>query len=199
MSSELTVTSVLVIATHALQEAGFTQATEAVRATNETELGRLFEDEYSVVGVCAWENWDSLRSQWAGAQAWLVEVITARLDRSDAKAWDGYLVLLTPGRVPNEERAKLEAIRYDTTRVRKLVGVDLKSEAAVKRALAPLMPLDLSLSSAPGSELRDLLIELVPPDVAAHAVVEALAEAFSDGRPLVDSIHRALNGEDDAG
>jgi hypothetical protein len=198
MTSHLTVTGIMAMATRVLLDAAFVQAEENSGVAGDLAHGRLFEDRYSVVGICAWEDWKGLRSEWPRAQGWLVEIISERIDRSEAKAWDGYIVLLTPARVPQEDRATLDAIRYDTTRLRKLVGVDLSSEAAVKRVLSPLLPLDPQLLRTAGSSLGDLLLEMIKPEVAPPDTVQALVDAFKDGRPLVDSIHRALHSEDHA-
>jgi len=61
-----------------------------------------------------------------------VNVISENIGHAEWKAWDGYLVLLTPGLAPSEE-ANIEAVRYDTTRLRKLVatGEDLRNPTDV--------------------------------------------------------------------
>jgi len=103
---------------------------------------RLFEDEYSVVGVAVFATCAELLSSWADLQGSLVDVISRNVGRSESKAWDGYLVLLTPGLAPSGDVA-IEEIRYDTSRLRKLVstGEDLVSAGDVERLLRPLLPL----------------------------------------------------------
>src|SRR5438128_12448349 len=57
---------------------------------------RVFEDAYGIVAVVVHETWQDLVSHWIDAQAALVNLISARIGQSEPKAWEGYLVLLTP-------------------------------------------------------------------------------------------------------
>ena len=59
---------------------------------------------------------------WLQAQAALVDLISAFFHRSDAKAWEGYLVLLTPSVLPHDAALEVTEIRRNTTHVRKLVA-----------------------------------------------------------------------------
>lgn len=58
------------------------------------------------------------------------------------QAWDGYLVLLTPSLQPSSTWTEGTEIRYNTSRVRKLVGTcdDLKSLRDVQNILQPVLP-----------------------------------------------------------
>ena len=69
-------------------------------------------------------------------------MISSQVGHEEGKSWDGYLVLLTPS-VASSESAGLEAVRYNTTRLRKLVatGDDLQSPTDVERVLRRLLPL----------------------------------------------------------
>ena len=105
---------------------------------------RVFEDPYGIVAVHVFDSWRQLTEQWPVAQGRLVELISEHLTRPEPKAWEGYLVLLTPGLLPPTQRTRLNDLRYDTHRVRKLVatGDDLATLEDVQGTLLPLSPGD---------------------------------------------------------
>src|ERR1043166_8123333 len=108
----------------------------------DTTSARLFEDEYNVVGIAVFTTCAELLRSWADLQGSLVDVISRRVGRTESKAWDGYLVLLTPGIAPSGD-PDVEEIRRDPTGLRKLVatGDDLTSASDVERLLLLLLPL----------------------------------------------------------
>ena len=113
-----------------------------------TANARLYEDPYSVVSLIVYEAWSELASSWTDAQAELVELMSAYMTSADPKSWEGYLVLLTPGSASGDEVQSLSSIRYDISRVRKLVatGDELKQISDVERTLLPLLPLEAAPS-----------------------------------------------------
>ena len=74
-----------------------------------------------------------------------MELVSKYTSSYDAKSWEGYLVLLTPSSVPKRGLLKLTEIRYDISRVRKLVatGDDIKTLDSVRQFLLPLLPLQV--------------------------------------------------------
>src|SRR5262249_3267445 len=120
----------------------------------------------------------------------LVELISKNLSSSEAKAWEGYLVLLTPGVLPSEARTEADRVRHDTSRVRKFVaaGEGLQNIADVHRVLMPLLPLD-------GIDLRttestlSVLPELLATRGLPKRAVEVIIKAFLEQQPLVERLH----------
>jgi len=171
MASPLNQSQTLGEATRLLREGGFQQA-DPIELQPNGEL-RVFEDVRSVVGVVFFRSWTQLASNWPGAQAALVDRISSRFKRSDAKSWDGYLVLLTSDGAPTAEA--VADVRRDTSRLRKLVGTgsDLTSIESVAEVLLPVLPLELD-----GAEsLQSSLLERIPGMVEAHGVDPDLAAA----------------------
>lgn len=156
----------------------------------ETASSRLFEDAYSVVGVAVFATCRELLRRWPELQESLVDVISRHVMATEGKAWDGYLALLTPAVAPSE-RAAIEAIRYDTARLRKLVatGDDLTVETDVERILRPLLP----MTAGDGEVGDDAALLLLPTLLADHGIDESvsrsLIEAFTRHTPLMEALH----------
>jgi hypothetical protein len=111
---------------------------------------------------------------------------------AESKAWDGYLVLMTSAIAP-AGKLEIEDVRYDTTRLRKLVvtGEDLTDPSAVDRLLRTLMP----LTDQGGTIRQKSALAMLPEVMARHGIsrelTESLVKAFQDQRPLMDAIHRS--------
>jgi len=159
-----------------------------------SERALIAEDKYGVVVVVVFDTWRELAASWRSAQAAAVEALSTRFTRLDRKAWDGYLVLLTPALSTGAEET-VDQIRYDTSRIRKIVatGEDLASLSDVERTLLPLLPLtqtDLELEDAQ-SPLDELAEHLERAGIARRLADTAVA-AFRDHRPIVQELHREL-------
>jgi hypothetical protein len=193
--TELTPATILAEAARILAAAGYyiDRDTES-KLSLPPERALLAEDKYGIVAVVVYDTWTDLAVSWAPAQAAIVGAVSDAYTRLDRKAWDGYLVLLTPA-FPSAGDTTPQQIRYDISRIRKLVatGDDLRSISDISRTLAPLLP--LALDTADIDESQSLLDELpsrlaeagIPPDVAEIAVA-----AFRDQRPIVEELHRHL-------
>lgn len=194
--SSLTSTSVLSGASQILTRpaAGYQPVSSDLITEWPTDAVRLFEDAFTVVAICVFETWSALEQRWQDAQGALVELMSEHLSARDAKSWDGYLVLLTPGH-RSGDREVIERIRYDTSRVRKLVASapELATVSDIEHVLLPLLPLtgdiDLSPTPAPLDVVGGSLREAFDPQV-----VDAMLAAFADQRPIVEAIHRARDG-----
>lgn len=194
----LTVTDILAAATRLLETGGYRRAERDLGDAWPSGSARVFEDAYSIVAVVAFETWSSLSTSWPDAQAALVELISAAVSNADPKAWDGYLVLLTPGEPSDEQRADAGEIRYNTSRLRKLVatGRDLSFLSDVERALSPLLPLNVDVEATDRASVLELLPDLLAPRGARREDVRVLLDAFHAQQPLIEALHRRSEGEE---
>ena len=185
----LTVTEIAAAATGCLLDHGYREVDPA-RLGDAGEEGRFFEDAYGIVAVAVYETWGELAGRWQDAQGALVRLISAYLSKAEAKAWDGYLVLLTPA-TSTAGREAVEAIRYDTSRLRKLVadGEELGSLTQVEEVLLPLLPLKPVAPALAERSVLDLLPEMLKDREIAPAATTRLLEAYAAGRPLVEGLH----------
>lgn len=158
---------------------------------------RIFEDEYSVVLVSVLASWDELQQHWRRLQARFIELLSEHIPRTAAKAWEGYLVLLTPGLAGREARPQIESIRYDTERLRKIVatGEELETSADVGRVLAPLVPINVEpfLEACDSSEeLERVLVE----SGVTEPLARELVEAFDAQDSLLECLYRRTGGKE---
>ena len=190
-----TTTDLIAAASQVLLEGGYRQINGQFPEWG-TPTSRLFEDEYSVVGIAIFETCKELLQTWPDAQAVLVDVISRHVGSQESKSWDGYLVLLTPGLAPSESAA-LEAVRYDTTRLRKLVatGDDLKLPTDVERVLRPLLPLRPERASLGQQSALDLLPRLLSAQQIPEEVTRLVVDAFRQQSPLLEQLHQQRGEE----
>ena len=113
-SSLFTVTNLTAATSEALYGAGFREVSTAALDDWRAAVVRLYEDEYSIVCVAIYETWADLDTHWMLDQANLIDLMSRNIVRTDPKAWEGYLVLLTPSIVPSPEREKAILIQRDT-------------------------------------------------------------------------------------
>lgn len=181
----------LIAASSSVLEAGGYQPIRKGFPEWSTTSTRLFEDEYNVVGVAVFTTCAELFRSWADLQGSLVDVISRQVGRAENKAWDGYLVLLTAGMAPSGD-LDIEAIRYDTTRLRKLVatGEDLNAPGDVERLLRTLLPLRTEQGSISQGSALDLLPDLLAEHGIDRDTTTVLVKSFIDQRPLMEALHR---------
>jgi hypothetical protein len=190
-----TSTDLIATASQVLLEGGYRQINGRFPEWD-TPTSRLFEDEYCVVGIAIFETCKELLQTWPDIQAVLVDVISRHVGNQESKSWDGYLVLLTPGPAPSESDA-LETVRYDTTRLRKLVatGDDLKLPTDVERVLRPLLPLRPERASLGQESALDLLPRLLTAQKIPEEVTRGLVDAFRQQSPLLEQLHQQRGDE----
>jgi hypothetical protein len=154
--------------------------------------GRYYEDEYGVVAVVVYETWPDLLKSWPEDQSRLVRLMSEHMHKTDFKAWDGYLVLLSPGQPPPEQRSAVEGIRYDVTRVRKLiaVGEELRSLADVERILLPLLPIEGLKANCDELSALDMLPDLLSPRGIDSAATVAIVAAFREQQSLLERLEK---------
>jgi hypothetical protein len=157
----------------------------------DTPTSRLFEDEYGVVGIVVFDTGAELLRTWPDLQASLVEVISRHVGREEAKSWDGYLVLLSPGIAPSQSTA-IDEVRYNTTRLRKLVATadDLLNPTDVERVLRPLLPLPQERANVDRESALDLLPRLLAKQKISEQVTHVLIDAFREQTPLLERLHQ---------
>jgi hypothetical protein len=189
-NNPLTTTDILAAASEILGSSGYSRVAQSLGQDVWGANGRLFEDPYGVVALVVYETWSDLSDRWLDAQTVLIEAISKSLTSSEPKAWEGYLVLLTPAVLPTEVRADADRIRYDTARARKLVatGEDLKTVADVQRVLTPLLPLsDIDLGSQEAT--LSMLPEILSAKGLPSGAVQVTVKAFSEQQPLLERLH----------
>jgi hypothetical protein len=184
-----TTTDLIAAASQVLLEGGYRQINGRFPEWG-TPTSRLFEDEYSVVGIAVFETCKELLHTWPDVQAPLVDVISRHVGSQESKSWDGYLVLLTPGLAPSESEA-IEEVRYNTTRLRKLVatGDDLKILTDVERVLRPLLPLRPERATLGQESALDLLPRLLAAQQIPEEVTRVVVDAFRQHVPLLEQLH----------
>jgi len=118
-------------------------------------------------------------------------VISRYIGKEESKSWDGYLVLLSPGIAPSE-RSAIDDIRYNTTRLRKLIATadDLENSTDVERILRPLLPLPQGQANLGPESSLDLLPRLLAPLDISEDVTQVLIDAFREQSPLLERLHR---------
>lgn len=195
-SPPLTPTDLIASSSSILESGGYQPVREGFSEWN-TAYTRLFEDEYSVVGVAVFATCADLLGSWADLQGSLVDVISRRVGQTENKAWDGYLALLTPGLAPSGD-LEIEDIRYDTTRLRKLVatGEDLVSAGDVQRLLRPLLPLRSEQRSVGSRSALDLLPGILAERGLDRDATTALLQAFIDRKSLIEPLYRSRGGNE---
>jgi hypothetical protein len=137
------------------------------------------------------ETCAELLRTWPDRQGSLVDVISQYVGQGESKSWDGYLVLLTSSLAPSEGK-EIEAVRYNTTRLRKIVatGDDLRTPTDVERVLRPLLPLGREQARLSQESALDLLPKLLADKGISTETTRLLVEAFREQSPLLERLHQ---------
>ena len=183
VSAGLTPTNLLAAACESLVAGGYHEVPDKFSEW-ETFMSRIFEDEYNVVAIVVFDTCEELLQAWPDLQGSLVGTISRHVGKEEMKAWDGYLVLLTPGLAPSHD-TEIEAVRYNTTRLRKLVatGDDLSRPADVERVLRPLLPLGQEQARLSHESALDLLPRLLAergiPELTTRLLVQRVSGSIT--------------------
>jgi hypothetical protein len=169
--------------------------------------GRIYESKYSIVSVWEFKSAQELVENWATAQDLTSEVMASRLDANEAKSWDGYLILCSPGTSDDEAVRAMDGIREDTRHLRKILVVATisgpahdhsRSLANIRRSLAPLLPLELSDSVEAGDPLETIESRVDDTDTVREDLRNTLA-SYQRGLPamgeLLASVRQALEND----
>lgn len=190
-SEVLTTTGLLAAAQNALLEADYELMDSKAAHPVLSDRARLLQNRYSVVMLATFETWESLVETWPDYQSVTVEAMSQFLRRGEAKAADGYLVLLTPSPVPTGQISGANQIRSDTSRLRKLLGTadELRTLSDVRKVLASLLP----LSIRPGDDSEESGLDALPRILQEHGVEAAatktMVDAFKANAPIMPRLH----------
>jgi len=185
------ISAILGDAARHLGAAGYRRVSASDEMSWPTAFAHIYEDAHTVVAVTVFESWRALEEGWPVAQGCLVDLMSKFLSRDDPKAWDGYLVLITPDALPNGKEAILAGIRQDLSRVRKLVATNdlLQGRRGVEGVLQPLLRLRADVGSEAKEEVLDRLPQLLSPtEGLSQEQVRVAVRAFRDGRNPVKAI-----------
>jgi hypothetical protein len=184
-------TTLLAAATELLAESGFRSVTAESSSRWGSSNVRLFEDPYCLAAVVVYDTWQELLERWPDAQAAVVDIVSARLGKSEPKSWDVYLVLLTAAFADTLAARELNAIRYDTTRVRKLIstGEELTTLDDVKRTILPLLPVS-PVSLEPPRDILEQLVDALADRGVDRDDVSRVVDAFSKNEALMPALNR---------
>jgi len=182
-------TQILASATEFLEAAHYKRV-EVKEPTAIVSSARIFEDPYSVVALSAYATWESLWNAWIDLQAGVVDLISSRLTRDTSKAWDGYLVLITPAQPTGDGTSQLERLRRDTQRLRKLVGTgdDVKTVSGVRKILFPLLPLTSDVKLAESTDALERLPSLLRKGGIDEGATRSVVRAFQLQEPLLQAL-----------
>ena len=188
--TSFTPTDLIARASQVLSDGGY-QSIRQRFSEWDTSTSRLFEDEYNVVGIVVFDTCSELLRAWPDLQGSLVDVISRHVGQGESKSWDGYLVLLTPSLAPSEG-TEIEAIRYNTTRLRKIVatGEDFRSPTDVEHVLRALLPLGQEQASLKQESALDILPKLLADQGISQETTRLLVEAFREQSPLLERLHQ---------
>jgi hypothetical protein len=195
----LTTTSVLAGASAVLEEAGYRRVDPGITKDWPSGASRVYEDPYSVAALIVFETWRDLSASWLAAQDALVALISNYFSRGDAKAWEGYLVLLTSSVRPSDAHLEASEIRRDTAHVRKLLATaeELSEPGGIERALLPLLPLPSEHPLAEERSPFDLLPQILSRRGISEEVVRAAIEAYQKQESVVERLHALTEAESD--
>lgn len=169
---------------------------EVVESLAPRYLTQVFEDPYGVVATAFFSDWPELDASWPDAQGELVEILSQALDRTEPKAWEGYLVLVIAAPVSADQARTVAAIRKDITRLRKLViaGDELDTLSNLHRALLPVLPLDVSGTGKSSTGFMDALPRLLADSSSIPlSTTAALIAAFLENEPLMEAIDQEIH------
>lgn len=188
MEGVLTASQLIAAASELLESGGYNTVPAADGWSSNS---RLFEDPYGIVALLVYDTWGDLHETWPDAQGRLVELISTYLRRPEPKSWDGYLVLLTPGVAPFAARSDVAEIRYDTSRVRKLVatGDELQTLDGVEQALLPLLSLEVESQLETGPALLERLPDLLATRGIDAEAARNVVDAFIANDSVLERLH----------
>ena len=86
-----------------------------------------------------------------------------------------------------------QAIRYDTSRVRKLVatGDELSQLSDIERALLPVLPIQSEIAPEAETSALDVLPEILAQKGVSAEAAKSLIRAFSKQESLMDCLLRS--------
>ena len=128
---------------------------------------------------------------WHLAQGQLVEAITGSVHQREPKAWEGYLVLSTPGLLPPGDELVVSDMRNDTNRVRKIVatGEEVSGLQQVHDVLLPLLPLTLEGIDDSSGGVLEMLTEMLTEHGISPETSRTVVQAFTQNESILERLH----------
>jgi hypothetical protein len=190
MMANLTSTDLISITTEHLHNSGYEEIEREKFENPPISDSKLFEDKFGVVAVTVFETWQSLKQEWKESQSWLVDILSRYTTRRDNKSWEGYLILMTPSSPPEDEKSIVQNIRYNISRVRKLVatGDELENTEDIQKVLRPLIPISSDVDLAESKSSIELLPEILAKNNIPKNISEELISAYNEQDSLMDCI-----------
>lgn len=155
-----------------LTQAGFDTRTQVL--ANQADV-LLAENDYAVAAVLSAKSWKDVSGRLPDLQ---VAVANWAADRdAGAKQWDLYLILLLSDVLDDSELSSATDLTSDLRFVRKIVRAGVKPEnAEIRKALAPLLPLEPPTRGELLSPMEELERRLPAHGLTPAMVESALAE-----------------------
>lgn len=190
----LSETQLLTAAGESLKAGGYKEVSSDRLELLKSDKARVYEDLYAIVCLAVFPTWTELASRWANIQADFVELLSKYLLRADAKAWDAYLVLMTPA-MALEQWHEAQEIRQDTTRVRKLVGTgeDLRSLGDVATLVSSLLPIGSAQAVTDKTQtVWSLVYQSLEKKGVRRDAIQSLVTAYEEQRNLMEALRNSL-------
>jgi hypothetical protein len=157
--------------------------------TEQQERLRVLEDAYGVVLLQCFDSVDALLDLWEEAQSLLVKALTDHMMPGAARGWEGYLVLMTPASALARDLPALMALRYDTTRTRKLL---ITGAARLHRGLAPILPLPEQTAQASADDSLDYVVEWLGTSGVTVPTARVLLDAYRNQQSLLEALEAVV-------
>lgn len=135
----------------------------------------LFESDEYIGLLLTYDTPDSLLSHWDNQSRALLDAQKLGLRRSQEKAWNSYLVLLSAARASRLQQALLDTVEENLVRTRKIARSGMASREEIQRAILPLIP----LQSPPNLQPVNMNDEI---RLRASQIPPAILDAFFAGR-----------------
>ena len=141
----------------------------------------LFESETVIGFILEYADVDALLGSWEGDSQRLIARYQFALRRAGEKAWNVYLVLLTPDSAKSGQRVALSAIEENLVGTRKIARGGTTTSEDVAAALLSLLPLE----SSPRLDPVDIKAEITlrASELSATAI-QAFLSSASDATVL---------------
>lgn len=193
-ATQITTTNLIGASAEAFQAGGYRDVDPSRVVGWPAASARIFEDEFGIVAAVAFETWSDLVDNWQDVQSAFVDLITENLSQGIPKAWEGFLILMTPSPVPVTERDLATSIRVDLHRVRKLLitGDELGGLGSVRRTVLSLLPFDIPHSMTDSDSTLEMLPSLLQGSGVPVEETEAVVAAFLRGESLLENLQQVI-------
>jgi hypothetical protein len=158
-----------------LRDAGFVTSA----ATVEQVTGVCFEDDAVVGFGCVFNECSALLNGWKGIETSFLTRHSQSLRRAGEKAWNVYVVLLSPQVVESTVERQIRWIEEDLDRTRKITACGVTTREDLVTALLPLLPIQSqpALATENTAERLKRRISFIAPRVSDLALDDTVSPA----------------------